>query len=131
VLDNVERDGLVERAAALGERARTRFREMAEQYEVIGDVRGPGLFIGVDLVEDRETRVPATAACAVGNEHAFDIGLLTWFGGAGNVLKFKPPVISTEAEIDAMLDRCEEVIEVIDRSVTESRGRPLMATPPA
>jgi 4-aminobutyrate aminotransferase / (S)-3-amino-2-methylpropionate transaminase / 5-aminovalerate transaminase len=131
VLDIVERDGLVERAAALGERARTRFREMAEQYEVIGDVRGPGLFIGVDLVEDRETRVPATAACAVGNEHAFDIGLLTWFGGAGNVLKFKPPVISTEAEIDAMLDRCEEVIEVIDRSVTESRGRPLMATPPA
>lgn len=118
VLNIVERDGLVERAAYLGERARGRFEEMAEQYDVIGNVRGPGLFIGVDMVEDRDTRVPAVAACAVGNDHAMDIGLLTWFGGAGNVMKFKPAVVSSDEDIDEMLDRCEDVIGVIDREVS-------------
>ena len=120
VLDIIERDGLVERAEALGQKARSRFQGMAERYDVIGDVRGPGLFIAVDLVEDRDTRVPATVACAGGYDHALDIGLLTWFGGPGNALKFKPPVTSSDEDIDTMLDRCEEVIGVVDRAVANA-----------
>jgi 4-aminobutyrate aminotransferase-like enzyme len=123
VLDIVEEEGLVSRAAVLGDRARRRFRALAGRYPVIGDVRGPGLFIGVDLVTDRETRVPATAACTRAREYALDIGLLTGFGGAGNVLKFKPPLTSTDEEIDAMLDRCEQLIDFVDSAVRDGRGQ--------
>jgi 4-aminobutyrate aminotransferase-like enzyme len=121
VLDIVEEEGLIERAAAIGRHAHARFTEMAERHEVIGDVRGPGLFIGVDLVVDRETREPATQACLGALDHAFDIGLLTYFGGAGNVLKFKPPAITSDADIDAMLDRCEDVIAFVGRAVEAGR----------
>ena len=82
---------------------------------MIGDVRGPGLFIGVDLVVDRETREPATEACQEALDHALDIGLLTYFGGAGNVLKFKPPAVTSDEDIDTMLDRCEDVIAFVQR----------------
>ena len=120
VLDVVETDQLVDRAVELGERARARFREMAKTYEVIGDVRGPGLFVGVDLVTDRSTREPASDACTQAWEHAMDIGLITWFGGSGNVLKFKPPLTSTDEEIERMLERAEAVIAFVETHVRAS-----------
>jgi 4-aminobutyrate aminotransferase-like enzyme len=125
VLDVVEEEGLTERAAKVGAHASGRFREMAERYEVIGDVRGPGLFIGVDLVEDRDGRQPATEACTAAWDHAMENGLITWFGGAGNVLKFKPPLNTGDAEIDAMLDLCEETIAFVEERVHgKSAGSP-------
>jgi 4-aminobutyrate aminotransferase/4-aminobutyrate aminotransferase/(S)-3-amino-2-methylpropionate transaminase len=126
VLDIVEQEGLIERAASIGRRAHERFTEMAQRHPVIGDVRGPGLFIGVDLVVDRETREPATEACRDALDYGLDIGLLTYFGGAGNVLKFKPPVITSDEDIEAMLDRCEEVIAFVGRAVEAGKtsGRP-------
>jgi 4-aminobutyrate aminotransferase / (S)-3-amino-2-methylpropionate transaminase / 5-aminovalerate transaminase len=131
VMDIVEEEGLVERCAAIGRRATERFEEMAEHHPVIGDVRGPGLFIGVDLVVDRETREPATEACREALDHALDLGLLTYFGGAGNVLKFKPPAVTSDADIETMLDRCEEVIAFVEGRVeagrTGARPDPLAA----
>jgi 4-aminobutyrate aminotransferase/(S)-3-amino-2-methylpropionate transaminase len=120
VIDVVEDEKLVERGRRLGEVAREHLKALAKRYAVIGDVRGPGLFIGVDLVRDRQTREPATDACLEGWEFALDRGLLTWFGGAGNVLKFKPPLVTSDDELAAMLDRVEETIAFIDRRV---RGR--------
>jgi 4-aminobutyrate aminotransferase-like enzyme len=131
VMDIVEEEGLVQRCADVGAHATRRFKEMAERHEVIGDVRGPGLFIGVDLVVDRETREPATEACMSALDHAFDIGLLTYTGGAGNVLKFKPPAVTSDEDIDAMLDRMEEVIARVGQAVaagrTDSSPDPLAA----
>jgi 4-aminobutyrate aminotransferase-like enzyme len=121
VLDIVEEEHLIERAGAIGRRARERFAEMAERYEVIGDIRGPGLFIGVDLVVDRETREPATQACTGALDYALDIGLLTYFGGAGNVLKFKPPAVTSDEDVELMLDRCEQVIAYVEREVQDGR----------
>jgi 4-aminobutyrate aminotransferase-like enzyme len=80
-------------------------------------VRGPGLFIGVDLVQDREQKTPATEACTRAYTYALDQGLITWFGGAGNVLKFKPPLTSSDDEIDEMLARCESVIAFVEHEV--------------
>jgi 4-aminobutyrate aminotransferase-like enzyme len=118
VLDIVEDERLAERAATLGAHATARFRELAERYEVIGDVRGPGLFIGVELVEDRAERRPATDACTAAWDHAMERGLVTWFGGAGgNVLKFKPPLTSSDDEIDRMLELCGETIAFVEQSV--------------
>ena len=79
VLDIVEQEGLVERSRQLGLEATGRFQRMAERYDIIGDVRGPGLFIGVDYVEDRRTKVPATAQCQLAWARAIDMGLIVQF----------------------------------------------------
>jgi 4-aminobutyrate aminotransferase/4-aminobutyrate aminotransferase/(S)-3-amino-2-methylpropionate transaminase len=120
-MDIVEEEGLVERCVAIGRHATARFEEMAERYSVIGDVRGPGLFIGVDLVVDRETREPATEACRDALDHGLDVGVLTYFGGAGNVLKFKPPAVTSDEDIELMLDRCEDVIAFVQSRVDAGR----------
>ncbi len=64
-----------------GCRSHRTLQKMAERYDVIGDVRGPGLFIGVDYVEDRKTKTPASAACVLAWEFAIEQGLITQFGG--------------------------------------------------
>jgi len=77
---------------------------------VIGDVRGMGLMIGVELVTDRATRTPASAAAADVLEAAREMGLLLGKGGlAGNVLRIKPPMCITAADVDFAL-------EVLDRA---------------
>ena len=120
VLEILEKERLVERAQALGARATSRFREMAEHYPVIGDVRGPGLFIGIDFVENKATKAPATAACREAWEYALDRGLLTQFGGVSeNVLKFKPPLTTPEPDFQRMLDLIEEVVGFIQEKVQE------------
>ena len=121
VLDIVEDERLVDRASAFGQRATSRFRELADRYEVIGDVRGPGLFVGVDYVRDRETKEPATEACASAWEYAIDHGLLCQFGGiGGNVLKFKPPLTTPEDDFERMLALVEDVTAFISE---HARGR--------
>ncbi|MFN8160779.1 MAG: aminotransferase class III-fold pyridoxal phosphate-dependent enzyme [Solirubrobacterales bacterium] len=115
VLGEIERHRLPERAAELGTKARSRLDSMRERYGCIGEIRGPGLFLGVELVRDRDSREPATEACAAGFDHAMDIGLLTWFGGpAANVLKIKPPLTTTDDEFDRILDLTEETIAFVD-----------------
>jgi 4-aminobutyrate aminotransferase-like enzyme len=121
VLDVVEEEGLVDRARRLGERATARFRELAQSHDVIGDVRGPGLFVGIDYVVDRETKEPATEACTEAWEYAVDHGLLCQFGGiAGNVLKFKPPLTTPDEDFERMLDLVADVTAFISDRV---RGR--------
>jgi 4-aminobutyrate aminotransferase-like enzyme len=118
VLEIVEKEQLADRARKLGAQATDRFKELAKRYEVIGDVRGPGLFIGVDFVEDRRTKKPATTACKKAWEFAMDRGLITQFGGFGsNVLKFKPPLTTPASEFDQMLDISEEVVAFIQQQV--------------
>jgi 4-aminobutyrate aminotransferase-like enzyme len=122
VLGIVEKEKLAERARKLGAQATERFRELARRYDVIGDVRGPGLFIGVDFVEDRKTKAPATAACKKAWEFAMDRGLITQFGGFGsNVLKFKPPLTTPQADFEQMLDISEEVVAFIQQEVQGQR----------
>jgi 4-aminobutyrate aminotransferase len=123
VLDVVNEERLVERARQLGAEATRRFRKMAERYDVIGDVRGPGLFIGVDYVEDRLTKAPATGACQLAWERAIDLGLIVQFGGMGeNVLKFKPPLTTPAGDFTRMLDRCEDLTAFIQHEVEKRRA---------
>jgi 4-aminobutyrate aminotransferase-like enzyme len=122
VLDIVEKENLAERARVLGAEATEWFRQLARRYEVIGDVRGPGLFIGVDFVEDRETKGPATTACRKAWEYALDHGLITQFGGIGaNVLKFKPPLTTPEADFKQMLEICSDTVAFIQQEVDRQK----------
>ena len=121
VLDVVEEESLAERARDLGARATGRFRELADRFDVIGDVRGPGLFVGVDYVVDRESKEPASQVCEAAWEYAVDQGLLCQFGGiGGNVLKFKPPLTTPDEDFERMLELVADVTAFISDRV---RGR--------
>jgi 4-aminobutyrate aminotransferase-like enzyme len=96
-----------------------RLIEMKERYSIIGDVRGLGLMIGVELVLDRETREPADELAgalwkdALDNQHLLLGKTGPVFGNFGNVIKFKPAVNTSIAEADEMLERFEKALAVV------------------
>ena len=61
VLDQIQKHRLLDRAGEIGQRVMTRFRDFQEHFDVVGDVRGVGAMVGMELVTDRETKEPATA----------------------------------------------------------------------
>ena len=132
VLDIIEKENLTERARTLGTQFTEYFTELARRYDVIGDVRGPGLFVGVDFVEDQSTKAPATNACRKAWEFAIDNGLISQFGGfAANVYKFKPPLTTPIEDFESMLGISEKMVAFIQAEVDRQRkGRsvPVPAT---
>lgn len=121
VLEVVEQQDLAARARNLGAQATAYFRQLATRYEVIGDVRGPGLYVGIDFVEDRRAKTPATEACRKAWDFALDHGLITQYGGVGaNVLKFKPPLTTPQAEFEHMLDIVGKVAAFTQQEVNRN-----------
>ncbi|MGI6603844.1 MAG: aspartate aminotransferase family protein [bacterium] len=115
----IEEENLVERSRVLGEKAMARFNEMAQRYELIGDVRGKGLSIGVDLVTNRETRQRAYKEAAKLCYRAWEKGLLLSFF-SNSVLRIQPPLVITEEELDRALDIIEEsLVDVISGKVPD------------
>ena len=111
VLDVIEEEGLQQHALELGERLMNGLRELATRHEVIGDVRGLGLFIGAELVKDRVTREPAADEAGVVIEKMKDRGfLISTDGPDHNVLKIKPPMVLTADDVDATLEALDEVL---------------------
>jgi len=107
-------------------------QNLARRYDVIGDVRGPGLFVGVDFVEDQATKAPATDACRKAWEFAIDHGLITQFGGLfSNVYKFKPPLTTPVEDFESMLDISEKVVAFIQQEVDRQRKTSSVAVPAA
>ncbi|MBA1336054.1 MAG: Pyridoxal phosphate-dependent aminotransferase [Firmicutes bacterium] len=109
-IDIIRKENLLEHAHKLGEYVEHRFNQMKEKYELIGDVRGIGLSIGVDLVTDRATREKAKEAAAKICYRCWEKGIiLTFF--ANSVLRIQPPLIITREQIDKALDIIEEAIK--------------------
>jgi len=97
-------EGLVERAASLGAWALEELRSLAEQQELVGDVRGQGLMLGVELVSSRQTKAPAAAAAAKVRELCREDGVLIGVGGQdGNVVRVQPPLVITSDELERAL----------------------------
>lgn len=112
VLDVLEAQGLPMHAAEVGEYLADGFRALAVRHEAIGDVRGRGLFLGVDLVTDRETRAPATALAGELVEALRDEAILVATEGPGdNVLKIKPPLPFTAADADQLIDAVDRFLD--------------------
>ena len=104
-VEAIEQDGLVAHARRAGSHLSRRLHALAESCPLIGDVRGLGLFQGVELVRDRATREPATVEAAKVCYRAFELGLLVFYVGmASNVLEITPPLVIDEAEIDEGVD---------------------------
>jgi 2,2-dialkylglycine decarboxylase (pyruvate) len=113
VLDVLVEEDLVGRARARGEYMLERLRELQAAHEQIGDVRGRGLLIGVELVEDRDSRTPANALGAAVTNGCFERGLsmnITRTGGNANCLRIAPPLVVSEEEIDL-------AVEIMDASL--------------
>ncbi len=102
-LEVIEREGLVENAARVGAHALARLQEMKRRHPLIGDVRGRGLLLGIDLVHDRTSKVPAAEAADRVLYRALARGL-SFKTTMGNVLTLTPPLTTTVAQMDEALD---------------------------
>jgi len=105
-------NGLIENAARLGEIAFARLSELKERCEFIGDVRGKGLMIGVELVGDAISREPVRDRRNAVVLEAFKNGLLL-LGAGDSVVRFIPPLVITEAEMHLGLDLFEKALRKV------------------
>ena len=111
VLDVIEQENLQENALVVGEYIRDGLRALQSEHELIGDVRGRGLFIGVELVTDREAKTPATAqAKTIVNAMKEKGVLISNIGMYDNVLKMRPPLPFSKDNADLLLAVLEEVL---------------------
>jgi 4-aminobutyrate aminotransferase / (S)-3-amino-2-methylpropionate transaminase / 5-aminovalerate transaminase len=114
VLDVFEEDGLVERAQQLGETIRARMAAWHERFEAIGDVRGLGAMLALELVRDRESKEPAADVATAVVEAAVERGLLLLKSGIySNCIRVLCPLVLTDAELDEALDAWEEALEAV------------------
>ncbi len=105
-------EGLIERSARLGEFLLSRMEEMKARHPLIGDVRGKGCLLGIELVKDRATKAPADEEGALVYQKAFAKGL-AWIP-AGHVLRMSPPLIMEEDVAAKAMDLIEESIAEVE-----------------
>jgi len=111
VLDVIEEEGLQENARLVGQHLLAGLGELKERHPLIGDVRGLGLYIGVELVEDRGRRNPASARASQVKERLREHRILLSTDGAeDNVLKIKPPLVFTREDADRLISTLDRVL---------------------
>ena len=117
VLDVIADEELQEHARVTGARLLGGLRELQAEHPAIGDVRGMGLFVGFELVTDRETRDPAAELATELVNRAVDHGvLLSTDGPDHNVIKIKPPMVFSDADADRLVDTVDHVLTDIGGS---------------
>ncbi len=111
VLDVIETENLQQNALEVGQYLIDGLNDLATRHESIGDIRGSGLFLAVDLVNDRETREPATETTSRVVNGLRDRGILTGSIGPGdNILKLRPPMVFSTENADYFLGIVDEVL---------------------
>jgi 2,2-dialkylglycine decarboxylase (pyruvate) len=118
VLDVLERDQLDRRAAQMGTRLTTGLRALADRHQVIGDIRGRGLLIGLELVLDRDTKHSSDALGAEVTQRCLELGLhmnIVQLPGMGGVFRIAPPLTVTEDELSLGLAILDEAIGDLTR----------------
>jgi alanine-glyoxylate transaminase/(R)-3-amino-2-methylpropionate-pyruvate transaminase len=105
VLEVIDREHLQANALAMGNHLLAGLKHLKEKHSLIGDVRGKGLLLGIELVRDRTTKEPAKAECAQVLESCRELGLLLGKGGLhGQTIRFSPPMCINQADADFLLD---------------------------
>ena len=111
VLDAIEGERLQENARDVGDHLRRRLLQLAECRELVGAVHGLGLYLGVELVRDRETLEPATEETYAVCERMRELGVVVQpTGEHENILKVKPPLVITRASADFFVDQLDRVL---------------------
>jgi 4-aminobutyrate aminotransferase-like enzyme len=115
-LQVLEEEGLLKRAEDLNEFVTSRLLELKDKYELIGDIRGPGLMIGIELVRNKKTKEPAREESYQFEKEGLKRGVLfgaAKYAGMGNVVKIKPPLVITDAQIERVMEVFEEVTQLL------------------
>ena len=118
VLEIVVRDRLADRAEVAGTRLRAGLNELRDQHECIGDVRGRGLLVGMEIVADRDSKKPAPELGAAITRRCFELGLsmnITALPRMGGVFRIAPPLTITDAELDLG-------ITILDQALSDIHG---------
>jgi len=120
-IDVIDEEGLNGNAYKMGELIRGRFKELQKEYEIIGDVRGRGLFNGVELVRDRKTKEPASMETRKIVFRCWQLGLhIGKVGTYTNVLDVTPPLIITQEQVENGMDIVEQAMrDVLDGRVSD------------
>jgi alanine-glyoxylate transaminase/(R)-3-amino-2-methylpropionate-pyruvate transaminase len=112
VLEVIEREQLQANSLKIGKQISDGLNRLKEKHNIIGDARGKGLMLGIELVKDRATKEPAKAECAQVLETCREMGLLLGKGGLqGHTIRFSPPMCVHQQDADFLL-------EVLDRAFT-------------
>lgn len=116
VLDIIDEDGLQENSRVVGGRFKAGLEKLMGAHQLVGDVRGMGLMLGVELVRDRGTKEPARSETLDVLEAAREMGVLVGKGGIdGNVLRIKPPMCISADDVDFALDVLDNAFSMAGR----------------
>ncbi len=112
VLNIIKEEGLQKNAAITGQYLKDGLHDLMKKYPVIGDVRGPGLFLGIELIDDLEILTPATKKASYLANRMRELGILMSTDGPyENVLKIKPPIIFNRKDSDFLLETLDRVFQ--------------------
>ena len=115
-LEVIDEENIQQNAKTVGTHLKAGLEDLASRHSLIGEVRGMGLMLGVELVTEHENRTPATAECADVVELCKERGLLLGKGGLyGNTLRIKPPMCITTDDADFMIACLDEVLASIEK----------------
>jgi 4-aminobutyrate aminotransferase / (S)-3-amino-2-methylpropionate transaminase / 5-aminovalerate transaminase len=114
VLEIFEKENLLQKAQALGTKLKTRFDEFKENYELVGDVRGIGPMLALELVKDRDTKAPATDEAKALVKYCFEKGLIILACGSdGNIIRALMPLVITDDQLEKGLDIIGEGLKTL------------------
>jgi 4-aminobutyrate aminotransferase-like enzyme len=124
VIDYIDEHKLMINAAEVGAYLRAKLEEMQAKHPVIGEVRGMGLLVGVELVEDRQTRAPAAAAVNALMEASRENRLMIGKGGTyGNVIRISPPLNISKSDVDEFALRFEASLAQVEKAQMATAAR--------
>jgi 4-aminobutyrate aminotransferase-like enzyme len=114
----LQEEQLPQRAAKVGAHITSRLKEMQQKYELLGDIRGPGLMIAIELVKDQASKEPAVEEAKRFIQEGLKRGVL--FGELGfskmmNVIKIKPPLVISDEQVERVLDVFEEITAILSK----------------
>jgi len=114
----LQEEGLIAAAARKGERLVAGLREIGQRHAMIGDVRGRGLIVGVELVKDRITKEPARRECAKLVYRCWELGLLVHYvGSLSNVIEITPPLVISAEQVEAGLELFERALVDVEQGL--------------
>ncbi|HLI14032.1 MAG TPA: aspartate aminotransferase family protein [Alphaproteobacteria bacterium] len=123
-LDVVEQEDVPAKARAIGRQMRQRLEDLQQRYELIGDVRGRGMLLGIELVRDRRTKAPATEEGRRVHKLCFEAGLIFSLRRNGSVLRFVPPATTQPDQIDRAMDLLGSALETVSAERSRQGARP-------
>ncbi len=115
-IEIIERDNILDNVNTVGGYIKDSLVSMQKDWPGMGEIRALGFHIAIDFVKDRDTREPDYAGCFAMREKGFDNGIIFGLGGSGkgkNVLKIKPPLITTKDQADDILERYETTLKQV------------------